>query len=258
VAVSGALADKTEELSGRRPTVLPIGIDLKSYSQFPDKVSARRSLGIPNNKRIVLFVGSLSPNKGIRELLAALEVLHLENISGCIVGDGPMRDAVQRCPNATLAGVLPNSQVRLYLAAADAFVLPSHSEGMPTVLIEAAAAGLPILATPVGGIPELLDSERGLLIGHSSEAIVQGVRQVFEKPEEARERAARLRQLVFERYDVDVNAAALAALYRHLLTARAYGLPPQDWSFQAVPWTTAAAEPLIPDAIKSNGRIGLE
>jgi teichuronic acid biosynthesis glycosyltransferase TuaC len=218
LAVSQALAEKTLALSGRRPVVLPIGIDLKRYSQLPDSVSARRLLGLPLNKRVVLFVGNLIPSKGITELMAALAALKSENVLGCIIGDGPMRATVQESETSKFLGQLPNREVALYLAAADIFILPSYSEGMPTVLVEAGAAGLPIVATSVGGIPELLAEERGLVIPpRSSDAIVWGIRYILANWEEAIERASRLNRFVQHKYSVDSNADILVRLYERLL-----------------------------------------
>jgi teichuronic acid biosynthesis glycosyltransferase TuaC len=221
LAVSQALAEKTFALCGRKPLVLPIGIDLKKYSQLPDRISARRLVGLPASKRVVLFVGNLLPNKGIGELMAALTALRSENILGCIVGDGPMRAMLQQSESIRLVGQLSNREVALYLAAANLFVLPSYSEGMPTVLVEAGAAGLPIVATRVGGIPDLLAEERGLLIPPgSSDAIVWGIRHILTNWEAAIERARRLRRFVQQKYDVDSNAEILARLYERLLNIR--------------------------------------
>ena len=218
LAVSQALAEKTLALSGRRPLVLPIGIDLKQYSQLPDRSSARRLLGLPVDKRLVLFVGDLIRSKGIEELMGALTALKCENILGCIIGDGPLRALVQQSRTARCFGRLPNPQVALHLAAADVFVLPSYSEGMPTVLVEAGAASLPIVATRVGGIPELLAQERGLVIPpRSSDAIVWGIRHILANWEEAVEGASRLTRFVQQKYDVDSNADILVRLYEGLL-----------------------------------------
>jgi teichuronic acid biosynthesis glycosyltransferase TuaC len=215
LAVSESLAEKTRDLAGRRPIVLPIGIDLRRFSQILHKNAARQLLGLPEGRRIVLFVGSLVRSKGLQELLAALMVLQRDQVSGLIIGDGPMSSAVRVSENATYLGPLSPSQVLMYLAAADVLVLTSYAEGMPTVLVEAGAAGLPVVATRVGGVPELLDKERGLLIPpRSVEAIISGLRYVFENREQALQRAARLRSFVHQEYDVSANAGALIEIYK--------------------------------------------
>ena len=164
LAVSGALADRAEQIAGRRPEVLPIGIDLRLFGASPGREPVRTSLGIPDDKRVVLFVGYLDVRKGVRELLHALRTLREENVIGVFVGDGPLRGEVQACPGAIWEGSQPNHDLVKYYSMADVFVLPSYSEGLPTVLVEAGAAGLPVIATGVGGIPELLGDARGLII----------------------------------------------------------------------------------------------
>jgi teichuronic acid biosynthesis glycosyltransferase TuaC len=218
LAVSEALAEKTLALSGRKPLVLPVGIDLRPYSHRLDKPSARRLLGLPLDKRMVLFVGNLIRSKGIEELVAALAELQSERILGYLIGDGPLRAVVQQSGIARCLGRLPNPQVAPYLAAADLFVLPSYSEGMPTVLVEAAAAGVPILATEVGGIPELLAEERGFLVPpRNKDAVVGGIRCIFANYQQALERASRLNRFVRHKYDVDSIAGILFRLYERLL-----------------------------------------
>ena len=80
------------------------------------------------------------------------------------VGDGPLRHRIEQLPNCTCVGPVANDDVRDYLSASDVLLLPSYSEGLPTVVVEAGMVGNPVIGTTVGGIPELLDKGRGLLI----------------------------------------------------------------------------------------------
>lgn len=215
VAVSEALASRTEELSGVRPRVLPVGIDLAAHANPPDKAAARDSLGLPPDRRIVLFVGSLLGSKGIGHLLEAMQRLADPELLAVFLGEGPWKAEIERSPYAHAAGLRTNHEVTRYMAAADVLVLPSEREGMPTVLIEAGAVGLPVVATRVGGIPELLDGGRGILIEPgSAEEIAHGIRRTIEDPIAARQRAARLKRYVSEHYDVDRSARVLIELYR--------------------------------------------
>src|SRR5438105_1749387 len=139
-----------------------------------DAASLRSKLGIENDERVVLAVGRLSREKAHIDLLKAvqgLRQLHPElNCKLIVVGDGPERGRLEAAVESfglkekiVLAGQVNN--VQLFYAAADVLALPSHSEGSPYVLLEAMAAGLPIVATAVGGVPEMVcDEETALLI----------------------------------------------------------------------------------------------
>jgi glycosyltransferase involved in cell wall biosynthesis len=133
---------------------------------MPPRALARLELGIaPDEARLVaLFVGRLVPEKGADLLLASLP----EEVLALVVGDGPEHarlsatDAV-RSGRARLLGARFGEALGACYAAADLLVVPSRRDGAPTVLVEARAARLPILATRVGGIPESLAGP-GLLI----------------------------------------------------------------------------------------------
>jgi teichuronic acid biosynthesis glycosyltransferase TuaC len=213
-AVAESLAETTEAISGRRPAVLPIGIDLRRFGSTR-RSDARAALGLPPDGTLLLFVGRLTVEKGVRELLAAIAVLGRRDVRGVFVGEGPLRAEAEASGLGTTTGVQPADRVPLFMAAADALVLPSYTEGMPTVLIEAGAAGLPVAATTVGGIPHLLGSDRGLLFEPKSPgAAASAIRAMLEDAPAARARAERLREIVRKDYDADVNARALLALYR--------------------------------------------
>ena len=224
IAVSDVLADRTETLAGRRPRVMPIGIDRRPYETLPDRVAARRELGLPGEAFLVLFVGNLLVEKGIRELLQALSSLQSRGVRGVFVGEGPLQAEAQDSGVVETTGLRPNRQIPLYMAASDVLVLPSYSEGMPTVLVEAGAACLPVAATPVGGIPQLLGSDRGLLFSPRSPSdISNAIAAVLDDPAAARERSSRLAAYVRDEYDVDRNARSLIGLYERLRERRDQG-----------------------------------
>ena len=215
LAVSGALADRAEQIAGRRPEVLPIGIDLRLFGASPGREPVRTSLGIPDDKRVVLFVGYLDVRKGVRELLHALRTLREENVIGVFVGDGPLRGEVQACPGAIWEGSQPNHDLVKYYSMADVFVLPSYSEGLPTVLVEAGAAGLPVIATGVGGIPELLGDARGLIIpSRNAGAIAACIRTLLADKIQSTRRALALREYVFAHYDSNKIGVYLINMYK--------------------------------------------
>ena len=140
----------------------------------PEQVTAlRKQLAIADDVRVLLSVGRLSFEKGHADLIRAFHALRQCKPSMpvrlVLVGDGPQRsnlmslcERFKLSADVTLVGY--QDDVKPYFAMADVFVLPSHSEGSPNVLLEAMSMGLPVVATSVGGIPELVTHERDALL----------------------------------------------------------------------------------------------
>lgn len=199
IAVSDNLRRRAVELGmedGRTRTILN-GCDTACFHRR-DRGAMRRRLGLPAEAQLVLFVGWLNHSKGVHELLdafLALAARHPRLHLACI-GAGPLEPAIkQRASGASLAGrlflpgVQPSSAVAEWLGAADLFCLPSHMEGCPNVIVEALASGRPVVATHVGGIPELVnDPIKGILIPPcDSAALAQALEQALSRPwDEAR------------------------------------------------------------------------
>jgi glycosyltransferase involved in cell wall biosynthesis len=121
----------------------------------------------------VLCVGQLLPRKGQRVLLDAVASLRDRGVDVrvTLVGDGPSRSALEAAVDALdlrdrvkLTGAVGQDDIRTLYDAADLFCLPSFAEGVPVVLMEAMAAGLPVVTTPIAGVPELVDAATGVLV----------------------------------------------------------------------------------------------
>ena len=228
LAVSQSMADEARQIAGVDATVLPIGIDV---SRFANPVmtpeAARRELRLPPDRVVVLLVATLLPAKGVRPFVDAVVELG-DPYLAVVVGEGPeygyrASDAGAR-NRVDYRGAHPNEAIPLYLAAADMLILPSETEGLPTVLVEAGAAGVPVIASAVGGIPELLADDRGLLMPRvSTSAIVEAIATVRADPTTANARAERLRSFVGQEYDAAANARRLADVYRSVVDERLSG-----------------------------------
>ena len=167
----GRLAVKDYDADASRVRVIANGCDAATF-HLGDRAAARRALGVADSARLVVYVGRLVPEKGLRELLdAGREIApRHEGLEIALIGDGPMRAELETriaepgAPRVRLAGVQPPATVAEWMTAADLVVLPSYSEGHPNVLVEALACGRPIVATTVGGIPEVVDKASGILV----------------------------------------------------------------------------------------------
>jgi teichuronic acid biosynthesis glycosyltransferase TuaC len=172
VAVSRPLADEVVGLGVPREKVAIVmnGVDGDLFKPR-DRATARAELGLPAGP-VALYVGNLKPEKGVLDLLRAWDhvVREVPNATLAVVGGGPLRDMVDAVARplgdrVKLVGPQPLDRVPLWMGASDVLVLPSHSEGTPNVVLEALASGRRVVATSVGGVPDLItDPTLGALV----------------------------------------------------------------------------------------------
>ena len=190
----------------------------------PGELTALRArLGIPPAARILLAVGRLSAEKGHIDLIEAMALLRgaaTLDVRLVIAGDGPERSALERrCTELNLLGVVSfaghQANLAPYYGMADIFVLPSHSEGSPNVLLEAMAAGLPIVSTAAGGAAELVSSgETALVVScRDPRAICLAVGDLLLDVELAR-RLGTAARVASSSYTAEVYATALVQIYQ--------------------------------------------
>ncbi|MBA2632968.1 MAG: glycosyltransferase [Chloroflexi bacterium] len=227
-AVSRALVERIHSLTGVEAQHLPIG---SNHHRIIDdaltRQAARRAVGIAEDRVVVLFVGNLLRPKGVRELADAIMGLGHPFLA-VFVGEGPESGYGSNHPR--MGGLLEyrgqrdHTDVVRFMSAADVLVLPSYGEGLPTVLVEAGTLGLPVIASAVGGIPDLLGDGRGTVLPDvSAEAVARAVTHFIEHRNEAQTAADRLQRYVREEHDVDRNAARLLDMYRAVLRPRRNG-----------------------------------
>lgn len=191
IAVSQKLKDKVHTIAGSLDVaVAHNGADSQKFKPM-DKSEARRVLGLPLNRKILLFVGNLWKVKGIAFLIQAVQQLAQPDLDLYVVGDGDLRERLtKQAADAGLqsacnfAGLQPHDRIPLWLSAADCLVLPSLSEGLPTILCEAMLCKTPIVATDVGGVSEIVRNRiTGLLVPPGDRAaLANAIREQLAHP----------------------------------------------------------------------------
>jgi glycosyltransferase involved in cell wall biosynthesis len=168
VAVSRPLADAVVELGVERERVAVVqnGVD-GSLFHPRDRDEARRSLGLPVDGKRIVYVGRLEETKGVIDLLDAFAQIDDPSLHLTLVGGGAAKAECEKraISRVQLAGPRPLEEIPRWMAAADVVTLPSWNEGTPNVILEAFACGRPVVATCVGGIPDLVtDAKLGELV----------------------------------------------------------------------------------------------
>jgi len=230
-AVSSDLAERAIKLmdaetrrsgeteKAKKVWVIPNGVDLNKFRVMA-RQEARQQLGLDEDKRYLLYVGRLVAVKGLDLLLDAFAQLTQKwrDVELLLIGDGAEREALKHQATALgirdkvhFVGAQPHERVVLWMNAGDVFCLPSHKEGLPTVLLEALACGTPIVATSVGGIPEIVaEGQVGRLVrSRDPKEMAACIEEVME----TRWDRQRLRDYVAERFSFDVVTKKLLEMY---------------------------------------------
>lgn len=189
-----------------------------------DTAGLRRLLGISERDRVLLTVGRLSREKAHTDLIAAArKLIDLDPglpVRVIVVGDGPERVRIERA--AREMGIADRivmtghvDDPRPYYTLANAVVIPSLTEGSPNALLEAMAAGVPVVATHAGGIPEIVTHEESALLvpPRQPAVLAEAIARTLAESEPARLRALRARSLIEIRHSPDARARYLADLY---------------------------------------------
>ena len=231
VCVSRSVAEFSVKAGGLLPSKVPVihnGVDAEKFAVAAPVSLA--SLGIPPGARVILTVGRLDPQKGLLVLLDSAKSLVAEfpELHFLLVGEGPQRSELETgirhrglSGRVHLAGW--RADVPQLLKAATIFVLPSLWEGLPNVVLEAMAAGVPVICSRVEGAEELIDANRtGLLVDPGSPTELQpSIRQLLREPERADQLARAARETVRLEFTWEQMAARYQTLYRQLLSADA-------------------------------------
>jgi glycosyltransferase involved in cell wall biosynthesis len=231
VTVSASVKSDLVEMAiapAARIRVIPLGLELEPFTRALPRGALRVAAGFSAEAPLVGMVGRLAPVKDVPAFLRAARLVHARRpeVRFSLVGDGPERARLEAEAAALgLRDVVCFHGWRRDLPAVygdlDVVVNASRNEGTPVALIEALAAGRPVVATAVGGTPDVLeDGAHGTLVPAQDEAaLAAGIEAALDAPLPAA-RAAAARARVLARYGVPRLLSDLTALYRELLVAR--------------------------------------
>ena len=231
VGVSNATLDDVRRVHGLAVPMrrLPRAVDLEAVVSHRSRASVRAELGTEPGSVVLALVGRLAPEKRPDRFVATVATVRRTrpDVVGWIVGAGPSEQAVGAAvEHAGAEGfrvVGERSDVADVLAAADAVVITSDSEGIPGVVLEAAALGVPAVATDVGGVHECIrHGETGLLVPAGDDgALADAVLQMVDDPPQRASMGEKSRQLVEREFDIGSVSRHFVDFYRDLLANRA-------------------------------------
>jgi len=238
VTVCKPFANDLAKLGVRKDRITILHNAVKPFAAPPTEEVERtwRKLGIADDEAVILAVGRLSQEKGHADLIRAAAILSglpgVPRFRVVVVGDGPEREPLLHL--ASKLGV--QQRIKLagfqrdmapYYAMATVLAVPSHSEGSPNVVLEGMAAGLPIVANQVGGVPEILEQDAtGLMVmPRNPDAMAKAILRVL-TDDELRERiAATARECANTDYTPPAYRRALVGFYQEILESGLPGTP---------------------------------
>lgn len=205
-----------------RVRVIPNGVDPPGPA-LPDRQAARAALGADPGSFVIGFAGALEIKKGVLDLVEAARSLSPDGLVLALAGEGSLAERLRSQAAASPFRMAVPGRVEAigaFMSALDLFVLPSHQEAMPLSLLEAMMAGLPIVATRVGGVPEALREGSGLLVEPGRPAdLARAVAGLMADPRTARRLGDEARRLALSRFTSDRMARDVESLYRAVLAS---------------------------------------
>jgi len=231
VAVARVLGERLARSGVSRSRLHVVPNAWRRSTETQPRAAARRTLGLPAEGLVIGWVGRLSGEKGADVLIDALPHLRAVPLTVSMIGGGPERQSLET--RATQLGVadlirwhdvVPDAE-RLY-SAFDVFVLSSRTEGTPVVLFEAMGAGVPIVTTAVGGVPDMLSSDEATLVPSGDpRALAEGIRDVYTHPAAAARRAGAARERLERDFSVGPWVERYMDIYRLVAGARFASTP---------------------------------
>lgn len=223
---------RSHRLPPDRVTSIPTGVNVRRFRPRNPAEALKKELGLEPEDRVLTLAAVLRTQKRHEIVVAALRAIkeRFPRIRVLFVGEGPGRERIERAIAG--AGLEPyfrlpghREDIPEILSFTDAAVIPSAAEGVPQFLLQAMAAGRPVIATGVGGIPEVITSgENGILIPpEDPRSLAEAVRLVLDRPEKAREMGSRAREAVEREFTLERMAERVEQVYRRTLARRRRG-----------------------------------
>jgi len=224
IALTEDMRQAMRSVYDRNIAVIPNGINLKEHTE------KRPVKEVECFSKNVLFVGRLHPIKGVQYLLQAMKIVHekMPDVKLILVGDGEERERLESLTDSLeiqecveFVGRVPHERVTDYMNQSDIFVLPSLSEGFPVTILEAMTCGLPIVATRVRGVLDIIENDiNGYLVDSMNpEQIAWALQKILEN-EQLRENISSNNRDEAEKYSWDKVVIRLEGIYQSTL-----GLP---------------------------------
>ncbi len=230
MAVSQALFDHClmKRVPHERLSFVPNGIDCLEFHRRQPMAAARAAMGVPADRFVIGVVGRLSTEKGADRAIEAAAALigQYSHLQLHLVGDGPQRDALARLAQQRGIGQAVRfygwqGDTRRFYEMMDMLLLPSHTEGLPNVVLEAMAMQVPVAATRVGGVHELLDAGRcGVILGRDESSWPANVAPLIVSPDRRAEFARRALARIEEHYSFDQRMAMVYGVYERMIGGR--------------------------------------
>ena len=227
-AISQYLKKRAEENGVKIPVeIVPNGVDIANFSEFKANESElkglRLGLSIGEDVKVLITTSRLVKKNAVVDIIEAMRYLP-DNVKLIIVGTGSEEKNLKfkilnlKLENRVIfAGQVDNKEVPKYLKISDIFIRPSLSEGLGNSFLEAMAVGVPVIATPVGGIPDfLIDGETGLFCEvNNPKSIAEKVKILMESSELREKIVKNARQMIKEKYNWEIIAEKMKNIFNN-------------------------------------------
>lgn len=220
------------QLRSRTVDVIPNGVQIPNQLSPEARQALRREVAGDEKRLVIVSVGRFVEAKGYEDLIDAFAILHRQDPEPVLIiaGVGRLFETIKKkIADLQLEDSVhclgERSDVSQLLAASDIYVSSSHREGLPVALLEAMMAGLPIVATSVGDIPNVLTPETGITVPpHKPACLAEALSELVRAPERARLMGSAARVRALQEYSLDTWVHRLTALYRETLnSSNGYG-----------------------------------